>query len=88
MLFFSSEQTFGERLVKMSRFMTVDIHRSLIEGTKNEKLLSLRLNELKFYKMIGLTKLSEIDMFNSLQNQRHQKVNNICICIKLRSIMI
>lgn len=81
MFIFSSEQTFGERLVKMSRFMTVDVHRSLIEGTKNEKLLSHRLNELKFYKTIGLTKLSEVDMFNTLQNQRHQKVNNTCIYI-------
>uniref|UniRef100_A0A2S2Q518 Transcriptional adapter 2B n=1 Tax=Sipha flava TaxID=143950 RepID=A0A2S2Q518_9HEMI len=68
-----SVQSFGERLVKMSRFMTLDIHRSLIEGAKNEKLLAHRLKELQFYKIIGLKKLNEIDVFNKL----HQKVNTV-----------
>lgn len=72
-IFLSSEQSFGERLVKLSRFMTLDIHRSLIEGAKNEKLLAHRLNELQFYKIIGLKKLYEIDVFNKL----HQKVNTV-----------
>lgn len=72
---FSSEQTFMERLVKMSRFMNIDVHRALIEGVKNEKLLRLRLNELKYYKKIGLTKISDINKFNVLQKHRRQKVN-------------
>jgi hypothetical protein len=53
--------------------MTLDIHRSLIEGAKNEKLLAHRLKELQFYKIIGLKKLNEIDVFNKL----HQKVNTV-----------
>lgn len=69
-LFLSSEQSIGERLVKMSRFITLDIHRSLIDGAKNEKLLAHRLKELQFYKVIGLKKLYEIKVFNKL----HQKV--------------
>jgi len=76
---FSSEQTFVERLVKMSRFMTIDVHRALIEGLKNEKLLRLRLNELKYYRKIGLTKLSEINKFNKLQKHRVQKVSENCL---------
>ncbi|KAL4136129.1 hypothetical protein QTP88_007694 [Uroleucon formosanum] len=68
-----SEQTFVERLVKMSRFMSIDTHRALIEGIKNEKLLRLRFNELKCYKKIGLTKLSELNKFNKLQKHRCQK---------------
>lgn len=62
--------------------MTIDTHRALIEGVKNEKLLRLRLNELKYYKKIGLTKLSDINKFNKLQNHRRQKVseNLIGIC--------
>jgi len=66
-----------ERLVKMSRLMNIDIHRALIEGIKNEKLLRLRLSELKYYKKIGLTKLSDINKFNVLQKHRRQKVNEI-----------
>lgn len=74
---FSSEQTFMERLVKLSRFMNIDVHRALIEGIKNEKLLRLRLNELKYYKKIGLTKLSDINKFNVLQKHRRQKDKEI-----------
>ncbi|XP_060844215.1 uncharacterized protein LOC132924125 isoform X1 [Rhopalosiphum padi] len=68
-----SEQTFVERLVKMSRFMNIDVHRALIEGLKNEKLLRLRLIELKYYRIIGLKKLSDINQFNKLQKYRRQK---------------
>lgn len=78
-----SEQTFMERLVKLSRFMNIDVHRALIEGVKNEKLLRLRLNELKYYKKIGLTELSDINKFNVLQKHRRQKDNEIPKKIKL-----
>lgn len=61
----------------MSRFMNIDVHRALIEGVKNEKWLRLRLNELRYYKKIGLTKLSDIYKFNVLQKHRRQKVNEI-----------
>lgn len=59
--------------------MTIDTHRALIEGVKNEKLLRLRLNELKYYRKIGLTKLSEINKFNKLQKHRRQKVSEIFV---------
>lgn len=67
--------------MKMSRFMSIDTHRALIEGIKNEKLLRLRFNELKCYKKIGLTKLSELNKFNKLQKRRCQKVSSIFIRI-------
>jgi len=67
--------------VKMSRFMNIDSHRALIEGVKNEKLLRLRLNELIYYKKIGLTKLSELNKFNKLQKHRCQKVSEIFVRI-------
>lgn len=57
--------------------MTIDNHKNLIENVKNENLLIRRLKELKFYKMIGLTKLSEIDVFNTLKKHRSQKVSKI-----------
>lgn len=57
--------------------MNIDVHRALIEGIKNEKLLRLRLNELKYYKKIGLTKLSDINKFNVLQKHRRQKDKEI-----------
>lgn len=55
--------------------MTIDNHKILIENVKNENMLVRRLKELKFYKMIGLTKLSEIELLNTLKKHRHQKVS-------------
>lgn len=68
--------------------MTIDIHRALIEGVKNENLLRLRLNELKYYKKIGLTKLSEIKKFNKFKNHRRRKVSEMLFTYFLKEIVL
>lgn len=61
----------------MARVTTVDDHKTLILGLKNEVLLMQRLNELFIYGMIGFTKLSAIDALNSLQKHRSSIVSEI-----------
>lgn len=75
-----SEQTFEERLVKMARFMTVDVHRELVEGLKNEKLLQNVLALLKhFYKTKSTINRAEIDTENISLKRKEPKVS-ITIC--------
>ncbi|XP_050438344.1 uncharacterized protein LOC126844297 [Adelges cooleyi] len=65
-----AQQCFAERISKMALFMNVDSHSLLMVREKDEKLLTARFKELRLYRMMGITKFSEIDMFHTLRKYK------------------
>lgn len=73
---FRSEQTFEERLIKMSRFMSADVLKELIIGIKQEELLINMLAILKcVYESKRSTKLAETDSDNVSLKRKVAKVS-------------
>lgn len=76
MFIFRSEQTFEDRLIKMARFMTADVHRELVIGIKHEKLFKNMLALLKYaYKSERSSKFAEIDPDNIPLKRKVAKVS-------------
>ncbi|XP_050528654.1 uncharacterized protein LOC126898540 [Daktulosphaira vitifoliae] len=61
------ERLFAEHLTNLALLMNVKTHTLLMVREKDEKLLMARFNELRLYRVMGITKFSEVDVFNTLR---------------------